>query len=147
MSLNIEEGRRVEKGEVLAEIERTEYQADFEQNRGIVMRNKGRVKRAGSWGLPSRACRLASGSARTGGRGQSLEQRQLHSSEHPNRQDANVCDTAGKDRNSIFRSIKYPRYVQGFGYDIAMGVGPAIIVTLAVVISNAVSISVRERRK
>lgn len=40
MSLNIEEGRRVVKGEVLAEIERTEYQADAEQTRGILMRNK-----------------------------------------------------------------------------------------------------------
>ncbi len=40
MSLNIEEGRRVVKGDVLAEIERTEYQADTEQTRGILMRNK-----------------------------------------------------------------------------------------------------------
>ena len=40
MSLNIEEGRRVVKGEILAEVERTEYQADMEQMRGVVMRNK-----------------------------------------------------------------------------------------------------------
>ena len=40
MSLNIEEGRRVVEGEVLAEIERTEYQADTEQMRGVLMRNK-----------------------------------------------------------------------------------------------------------
>ena len=40
MSLNIEEGRRVMKGDILAEIERTEYQADTEQTRGILMRNK-----------------------------------------------------------------------------------------------------------
>ena len=40
MSLNIEEGRRVVKGEVLAEVERTEYQADMEQMRGVLMRNK-----------------------------------------------------------------------------------------------------------
>lgn len=40
VSLNIEEGRRVIKGDVLAEVERTEYQADVEQMRGILMRNK-----------------------------------------------------------------------------------------------------------
>ena len=40
MSLNIEEGRRVVKGDVLAEVERTEYQAEVEQTRGILMRNK-----------------------------------------------------------------------------------------------------------
>ena len=40
MSLNIEEGRRVVKGEILAEVERTEYQADYEQTRGTLMRNK-----------------------------------------------------------------------------------------------------------
>ena len=40
MSLNIEEGRRVVQGEVLAEVERTEYQADAEQMRGVLMRNK-----------------------------------------------------------------------------------------------------------
>ncbi len=40
MSLNIEEGRRVTKGDVLAEVERTEYGADVEQMRGILMRNK-----------------------------------------------------------------------------------------------------------
>jgi HlyD family secretion protein len=40
MSLNIEEGRRVVKGEILAEVERTEYQADMEQMRGVLMRNK-----------------------------------------------------------------------------------------------------------
>ena len=40
MSLNIEEGRRVVKGDVLAEVERTEYQADMEQMRGVLMRNK-----------------------------------------------------------------------------------------------------------
>ena len=40
MSLNIEEGRRVVQGEVLAEVERTEYQADTEQMRGVLMRNK-----------------------------------------------------------------------------------------------------------
>ena len=40
MSLNIEEGRRVVKGDILAEIERLEYQADAEQTRGILMRNK-----------------------------------------------------------------------------------------------------------
>ena len=40
MSLNIEEGRRVAKGDVLAEVERTEYLADVEQTRGILMRNK-----------------------------------------------------------------------------------------------------------
>ena len=39
VSLNIEEGRRVVKGDVLAEVERTEYQADVEQMRGILMRN------------------------------------------------------------------------------------------------------------
>ena len=40
MSLNIEEGRRVVKGEVLAEVERTEYQADAEQMRGVLIRSK-----------------------------------------------------------------------------------------------------------
>ncbi len=40
ISLNIEEGRRVTKGDVLAEVERTEYQADAEQMRGVLMRNK-----------------------------------------------------------------------------------------------------------
>lgn len=40
MSLNIEEGRRVVKGDILAEVERTEYLADVEQTRGILMRNK-----------------------------------------------------------------------------------------------------------
>ena len=40
MSLNIEEGRRVVKGDVLAEVERTEYQAEVEQTRGILLRNK-----------------------------------------------------------------------------------------------------------
>ncbi len=40
MSLNIEEGRRVTKGDILAEVERTEYQADTEQMRGVLMRNK-----------------------------------------------------------------------------------------------------------
>ncbi len=40
LSLNIEEGRRVVKGEILAEVERTEYQADYEQTRGTLMRNK-----------------------------------------------------------------------------------------------------------
>ena len=40
ISLNIEEGRRVVKGEVLAEVERTEYEADAEQTRGTLMRNK-----------------------------------------------------------------------------------------------------------
>ncbi len=40
LSLNIEEGRRVVQGEVLAEVERTEYQADVEQMRGVLMRNK-----------------------------------------------------------------------------------------------------------
>ena len=40
ISLNIEEGRRVVKGDVLAEVERTEYLADVEQMRGILMRNK-----------------------------------------------------------------------------------------------------------
>jgi HlyD family secretion protein len=40
MSLNIEEGRRVVKGEILAEIERTEYQADAEQTRAALMRSK-----------------------------------------------------------------------------------------------------------
>ena len=30
MSLNIEEGRRVVKGDILAEVERTEYLADVE---------------------------------------------------------------------------------------------------------------------
>lgn len=40
VSLNIEEGRRVVKGEVLAEVERTEYQADVEQTRGFLMRNE-----------------------------------------------------------------------------------------------------------
>jgi HlyD family secretion protein len=44
MSLNIEEGRRVTKGEVLAEIERTEYLADFEQTRGILLRNQAELK-------------------------------------------------------------------------------------------------------
>jgi multidrug resistance efflux pump len=40
ISLNIEEGRRVVKGEVLAEVERTEYEADADQTRGTLMRNK-----------------------------------------------------------------------------------------------------------
>lgn len=40
ISLNIEEGRRVTKGEILAEVERTEYQADVEQMRGVLRRNK-----------------------------------------------------------------------------------------------------------
>ena len=40
LSLNIEEGRRVEKGEILAEVERTEYQADYDQARGTLMSNK-----------------------------------------------------------------------------------------------------------
>ncbi len=40
LSLNIEEGRRVVKGEILAEVERTEYQADYEQTRGTLMRSK-----------------------------------------------------------------------------------------------------------
>jgi HlyD family secretion protein len=40
ISLNIEEGRRVTKGDVLAEVERTEYKADTEQMRGVLMRNK-----------------------------------------------------------------------------------------------------------
>lgn len=40
ISLNIEEGRRVTKGDILAEVERTEYQADAEQMRGVLMRNK-----------------------------------------------------------------------------------------------------------
>jgi len=39
ISLNIEEGRRVVEGEVLAEVERTEYEADAEQTRGTLMRN------------------------------------------------------------------------------------------------------------
>ncbi len=40
ISLNIEEGRRVVKGEILAEVERTEYQADYDQSRATLMRNK-----------------------------------------------------------------------------------------------------------
>jgi HlyD family secretion protein len=40
LSLNIEEGRRVVKGEILAEVERTEYQADYDQMRATLMRNK-----------------------------------------------------------------------------------------------------------
>ena len=40
ISLNIEEGRRVTKGDILAEVERTEYQADVEQMRGVLRRNK-----------------------------------------------------------------------------------------------------------
>lgn len=39
ISLNIEEGRRVTKGDILAEVERTEYQADVEQMRGVLRRN------------------------------------------------------------------------------------------------------------
>lgn len=44
LHLNIEEGRRVTKGEVLAEIERTEYNADVEQMRGLVMRNRAELE-------------------------------------------------------------------------------------------------------
>ncbi len=40
LSLNIEEGRRVQKGEILAEVERTEYQADFDQMRATLLRSK-----------------------------------------------------------------------------------------------------------
>ncbi|MCE3017203.1 MAG: HlyD family secretion protein [Pirellula sp.] len=40
ISLNIEEGRRVTKGDILAEVERTEYQADVEQMQGVLRRNK-----------------------------------------------------------------------------------------------------------
>ena len=40
LSLNIEEGRRVAKGDVLAEVERTEYQADYDQTRATLMRSK-----------------------------------------------------------------------------------------------------------
>jgi multidrug resistance efflux pump len=40
ISLNIEEGRRVTKGDVLAEVERTEYQADADQMRGVLRRNQ-----------------------------------------------------------------------------------------------------------
>ena len=40
LSLNIEEGRRVAKGEILAEVERTEYQADYDQTRATLMRSK-----------------------------------------------------------------------------------------------------------
>lgn len=40
LSLNIEEGRRVSKGDVLAEIERTEYQADYDQIRATLLRSK-----------------------------------------------------------------------------------------------------------
>ena len=44
LSLNIEEGRRVVKGEILAEVERTEYQADYEQARGTLMRSKAELE-------------------------------------------------------------------------------------------------------
>lgn len=40
LTLNIEEGRRVVKGEILAEIERTEYQADYDQTRATLLRSK-----------------------------------------------------------------------------------------------------------
>lgn len=40
MRLNIEEGRRVEKGEVLAEVDPTEYQADVQQLEGALKRAK-----------------------------------------------------------------------------------------------------------
>ena len=40
LSLNIEEGRRVVKGEILAEVERTEYQADYDQTRATLLRSK-----------------------------------------------------------------------------------------------------------
>lgn len=40
ISLNIEEGRRVIKGEILAEVERTEYQADYDQTRATLLRCK-----------------------------------------------------------------------------------------------------------
>lgn len=52
MSLNIEEGRRVVKGDILAEIERTEYQADAEQTRGILMRNNAEVSELESGARP-----------------------------------------------------------------------------------------------
>lgn len=39
MSLNIEEGRRVKKGDILAEVEPTEYKADYEQMRAVLMRS------------------------------------------------------------------------------------------------------------
>jgi len=39
MSLNIEEGRRVKKGDILAEVEPTEYKADYDQMRAILMRS------------------------------------------------------------------------------------------------------------
>lgn len=40
MSLNIEEGRRVQKGEILAEVDRTEYEADANQLLGALERAK-----------------------------------------------------------------------------------------------------------
>ncbi|MDX1929538.1 MAG: efflux RND transporter periplasmic adaptor subunit [Pirellulaceae bacterium] len=40
LTLNIEEGRRVVKGEILAEVERTEYQADYDQMRATLLRSK-----------------------------------------------------------------------------------------------------------
>jgi len=52
ISLNIEEGRRVTKGDVLAEVERTEYQADTEQMRGVLMRNKAELAELESGARP-----------------------------------------------------------------------------------------------
>lgn len=43
LKLNIEEGRRVTKGEVLAEIDRTEYQADLARARATLALNKQRL--------------------------------------------------------------------------------------------------------
>jgi len=40
LKLNIEEGRLVEKGDILAQVDETEYRADLEQMRGTLMRSQ-----------------------------------------------------------------------------------------------------------
>ena len=52
LSLNIEEGRRVVKGEILAEVERTEYQADYDQMRATLMRSKAELSELESGSRP-----------------------------------------------------------------------------------------------
>jgi HlyD family secretion protein len=52
LTLNIEEGRRVVKGEILAEVERTEYQADYDQMRGTLLRSKAELSELESGSRP-----------------------------------------------------------------------------------------------
>lgn len=52
LTLNIEEGRRVVKGEILAEVERTEYQADYDQMRATLLRSKAELSELESGSRP-----------------------------------------------------------------------------------------------